>query len=129
MGRLKPGVSIQQAQADMDAVTKRIGEVYPQDKGWGARVDPLRNDFLPRERIASLWLLMGGVGFVLLIACANVANLLLARGTARQREVAVRASLGAREAVLLSVNWSRRPGVGWRRGAGRWGVGWGIRKP
>ncbi len=96
MGRLKPGVTLQQAQAEMDTVTRHIGEAYPKsNKGWGARVDPLKNDFLDRDVATSLWLLMGGVGFVLLIACSNVANLLLARGTARQREVAVRASLGA----------------------------------
>jgi putative ABC transport system permease protein len=74
MGRLKPGVSIKQAQADMDAVTKHIGELYPPNKGWGASVEPLRNDFLPKDMIAGMYFLMGGVGFVLLIACANVTN-------------------------------------------------------
>lgn len=56
MGRLKPGVSIKEAQSDMDAVTRRVGQVYPQDKGWSSNVEPLRNGFLPREGIASLCL-------------------------------------------------------------------------
>jgi putative ABC transport system permease protein len=96
MGRLKPGVTIQQAQADMDAVTSHIAAAYPKsNKGWGARVEPLKNDFLPPDRIRNLWMLLGAVGFVLLITCVNVANLLLAKGAARQREIAIRGSLGA----------------------------------
>lgn len=96
MGRLKPGVTIQQAQADMTSVTDRIAAENPKtNHGWGAQVDPLQNDFMPKERIQTLWLLLGAVGFVLLIACVNIANLLLAKGTARQREIALRSSLGA----------------------------------
>jgi putative ABC transport system permease protein len=103
MGRLKPGVTLQQAQADMDAVAGSIAAANPKsNKGWGARIDRFQNDFLDDDSVHTLWLLLGAVGFVLLIACVNVANLLLAKGTARQREIAVRGSLGAtREQIFV----------------------------
>jgi len=96
MGRLKPGVTREQAQADMDAVTSHVAATYPDtNKGWGVSVELLKNDFLPPDRIRNLWLLLGAVGFVLLIACVNIANLLLAKGASRQREIAIRSSVGA----------------------------------
>jgi len=103
MGRLKPGVTLAQAQADMNGVTARIAQAYPKsNKGWGSFVEPLQNDFLPKERILTLWLLLGAVGFVLLIACVNVANLLLAKSMTRQKEMAVRGSLGATPRTIFA---------------------------
>ncbi len=102
IARLKPGVTVQQAQADMDSVTTHIAQAYPKsNKGWGVFVEPLKNDFLPSERKQTLWLLLGAVAFILLIACVNVANLLLARGLARQKELAIRSSLGASRRTIF----------------------------
>jgi putative ABC transport system permease protein len=103
MGRLKPGVTIQQAQADMDGVTARIAAAYPKSNtGWGASVEPFKNDFLPKDRIHNLWLLLGAVGFVLLITCVNIANLLLAKGASRQREIAIRGAVGATRGTVFA---------------------------
>jgi putative ABC transport system permease protein len=101
--RLKPGVTIQQAQAQMEAIATQEAKDFPaSNQDWGAVVEPFKNDFLSDERQRLLWLLLGAVGFLLLIACLNVANLLLAKSMTRQREVAIRGALGAQPSAIFA---------------------------
>src|SRR5436190_4042265 len=98
IGKLKPGISVAQAQAEMDIITARLRsqfpENYPANGGLTFSIVPLLEQVVGNVR-RSLWVLLGSVGFVLLIACANVANLMLSRALARQQEIAVRTALGA----------------------------------
>ncbi|MGA3225052.1 MAG: ABC transporter permease [Acidobacteriaceae bacterium] len=101
IARLKPGATLAQAQAEMNAISERLEVAYPDDdKGWGAFVHSLREETVGEIRPALL-MMLGAVAFVLLIACANVANLILARTFARRKEIAIRTAIGASRSRII----------------------------
>jgi putative ABC transport system permease protein len=102
MARMKQGVTREKAQAEMDELALRLAQEHPgANQGWGIKVEPL-HDAYHRRMDTALWAMLGAVCFVLLIACVNVANLSLARLSARRKELAVRLAVGASRARLTA---------------------------
>jgi putative ABC transport system permease protein len=102
IGRLAPGVTLQAAQADLKRLAATLDKAYPAaDKGIGLSLLPASSWVASDNARRALWVLLAAVSFLLLIACLNIANLLLARGTTRQREIAVRIAFGAGRIRLI----------------------------
>lgn len=129
---LKPGVTVAETQAELSTLAKRLEEIYPlSNRGFGVRVIPIRDSYVDGDTDRVSVILMSAVGFVLLIMCANLANLMLVRGASRQRELAVRSAMGAgrmrllwaslAESVLLAV-----PGAAIGLLSSQWAIDWMI---
>ena len=128
IGRLKKGVTVEQAREEMNALMTQLGREHPGDQGWKVLVVPLDSEIVGSSR-RLLLVLLGAVGMVLLIACANAANLLLARASTRQREISVRLALGAprsrvvrqllTESLLISFRGRSASAWRWRWSASR----------
>jgi putative ABC transport system permease protein len=101
VGRLAPGVSIDAARGDLDGVARALAEQYPENKGMGIVIEPSDDWVASDGTRRALWILMGAVGFLLLIACVNLANLFLAKATGRARERSLRAALGASRGRII----------------------------
>lgn len=125
---MRPGASVEQARSEIAAIAKRLEESYPEtNRGYGVQVVPIRNSYVGAEESRIFIVLLSAVGFVLLIVCANLANLMLVRGAARQRELAVRSAMGAShgrlvwsalsESLLLAI-----PGAGIGLLASQWAL-------
>jgi putative ABC transport system permease protein len=130
-GRLKPGVTLSEAQAEITLIRRRLAAerhstASPAD--WSITVEPLRNDWLDHKLARNLWLLLAAVAFVLLIACVNVANLLLARGSSRQQEIAVRCALGATRRQVFAQLLAESLTLAVLGGAVGIGIGWVVMK-
>lgn len=127
---LKPGVTVAQAQSELSGIAERLEHTYPlMNRGFGVRAVPIRRSYVDSGTDRISVVLMTGVGFVLLIMCANLANLMLVRGASRQRELAVRAAMGAGRSRLLWVSLAESvllavPGAAMGLLASQWAVDW-----
>jgi putative ABC transport system permease protein len=131
IGRLKPGVTLAQAQAEISVIDRRLASqrnAGNDASSWSVSVEQLKNDWLDHKLERNLWLLLTAVGLVLLIACANVANLLLARGASRKQELAVRSALGATRGQIFVQLLTESITLALLGGVIGIAMGWGIMK-
>lgn len=127
---VKPGATLEQFQSELSAIAQRLDEAFPEtNRGWGVRVVPIRRSYVDAGVDRMGIILMTAVGFVLLIMCANLANLMLVRGASRQRELAVRAAMGASRGRLLWVSLAESvllavPGAAMGLLVSQWAIDW-----